>query len=272
MMPTDPKPLGLIICMPTRGAISIETESCTREHLDGYPHRLLTVVGEPVVGARNQLAREARELDATALDFDPQYVLWVDDDAWWPVGRVDRAVKALEENEWVTMVAGVYSKREPYSDAVAVTMETKTDGAGGKLYGYYFPLKYAPGELTKLRFTGAHWFLVRRDFLNLMGDEPFKRRTAFRETLAGDKVADPNTLASEDISFCVRLREAGGTIVTECSLLIGHVDVTTGKVYFVNSPAQIANRAEAPIYAKGYKQTPYDHRTYGEEHAALMQA
>jgi hypothetical protein len=33
----NPKPLGLVVCMPTRGAVVIETMLCLREHLDGYP-------------------------------------------------------------------------------------------------------------------------------------------------------------------------------------------------------------------------------------------
>jgi hypothetical protein len=35
MNPTDTKPLGLVVCMPTRGAVSIETLLCLREQLDG---------------------------------------------------------------------------------------------------------------------------------------------------------------------------------------------------------------------------------------------
>ena len=89
MNPTDPKPLGILACMPTRGAVAIETMFRLREHLDDYPHRLANKIRKPVVEARNQLAKEVRELDANTLDFDPRYVLWVDDDAWWPAGHVD---------------------------------------------------------------------------------------------------------------------------------------------------------------------------------------
>ena len=57
MNPINAKPLGPVFCMATRGAVSIET---TREHLDGYPNKLLTAFRKPVVEARNQLAKEAR--------------------------------------------------------------------------------------------------------------------------------------------------------------------------------------------------------------------
>jgi hypothetical protein len=71
---------------------------CLRGHLDGYPNKLLTAIRLPVGEARNQLAREARELDPERMDFDPKYVLWIDDDACWPASHVDRAMNILEEN------------------------------------------------------------------------------------------------------------------------------------------------------------------------------
>lgn len=48
------KSLGLIVCMPTRGAVSIETLLCLRENLDGYAHKLLTAIRMPVVEARKR--------------------------------------------------------------------------------------------------------------------------------------------------------------------------------------------------------------------------
>ena len=90
-MKSNARPKGLVVCMPTRGAVSIETMLCLREHLDGYPHKLLTVFRKPVVEARNQLVKETRELDANPLDFDPRYVLWVDGDAWWPEPLSEKA-------------------------------------------------------------------------------------------------------------------------------------------------------------------------------------
>jgi hypothetical protein len=72
MNPTDPKPLGLVVCMPTRGVVSIETTLCLRHHLDGYASKPLTVFRKDVVTARNELAKQARELDPEKLDFDPR--------------------------------------------------------------------------------------------------------------------------------------------------------------------------------------------------------
>jgi hypothetical protein len=79
----NPKPLGLVVCMPTRGAVVIETMLCLREHLDGYPNKLLTAFRKDVVTARNELAQQARSLDPEKLPFDPKYCFLADDDLWW---------------------------------------------------------------------------------------------------------------------------------------------------------------------------------------------
>lgn len=114
------KLLGLLVLMPTRGAVSIETMLCLREHLDGYPNKLLTVFRKPVVEARNELARQARELNPNELDFDPRYCLLIDDDAWWPEGHVTRAIEILEANPDVSMVTSLFSDRAAYHDPTAV--------------------------------------------------------------------------------------------------------------------------------------------------------
>jgi hypothetical protein len=124
MNPTDPKPLGLVIAMPTRGTVSVETMLCLREHLDGYPNKL-TAIRKPVVEARNQLAKEVRELDANSLDFDPRYILWADDDCWFPPGHVDKAVGILEANPDVSMVVGAYCGRIAYLPPLAIVTDGK---------------------------------------------------------------------------------------------------------------------------------------------------
>jgi hypothetical protein len=243
---TDPKPLGLVVCMPTRGAVSIETMLCLREHLDGYPNKLLTAFRMPVVEARNQLAKEARELDPNSLDFDPHYVLWVDDDASWPASHVSKAVEILEANPEVDMVSGVFSIRMAYRNVVGIT-------PANQLLDEVM-LRHKPGELIPVKYAGAHWNLMRRSLLDKVGDEPFNRLPwdvlcAHDRTLAAiNKLCDADERGHEDYSFCYRVGKAGGKIVTERSLLVGHVSVSDGRCYFPWSPALTANGLEAPYY------------------------
>jgi hypothetical protein len=233
--------------MPTRGAVSIETMLCLREHLDGYPNKLLTAFRKPVVEARNQLAKDARELDPTYLDFDPKYALWVDDDAWWPGGHVDRAVRILEDHPDVDMVSGLFCRREAYAPPVIYYQRTP-----GSAYCERLPLlSYNPGELIPLTIAGGHWLVIRRDLLTKVGPEPFNRLpwkdANFNDSRLDDKTQDLIGQMPEDLSFCERVIRAGCKIVTGRSLLVGHVEVATGICYFPNSPAMTANGLETPL-------------------------
>jgi len=139
---TTRKPTGLVVLMPTRGAVSIETMLCLREHLDDYPHKLLTVFRKDVVTARNELAKQVREIDAEKLPFEPRYVLWVDDDAWWPWGSVDQAVSILETNADVSTVAAINSGRKKY-DRVAHVLYEPRNGSDFDIH----PMPMAPASL-----------------------------------------------------------------------------------------------------------------------------
>lgn len=233
MNPTDPKPLGLVICMPTRGAVSIETMLSLRDSVP-YPQVLKTVFRKPVVEARNQLAKEAREVDETTLDFEPRYVLWVDDDAWWPAATLERAVNILEANPDVSMLAGAFSQRAPYFPPSAATTAHQE-----VVY-----LRYEPGELIPLAVAGGVWWLMRRELLNIVGDEPFNRLPF---TLL-DKQASSDALMPEDHSFCVRVKQKGQKIVTERMLRVAHVDIQSGLAYEPFMPPLIANGVDAPLY------------------------
>jgi hypothetical protein len=110
-MSEQQKPFGLLVLLPTRGAISVETFECLRHHIYG-PHIVKVVYRKGVVEARNELAQFAREVDPEKLPFDPKYCLLTDDDHWWASGYVAKCVDILETNPDVDMVGGIYSLRE----------------------------------------------------------------------------------------------------------------------------------------------------------------
>jgi hypothetical protein len=208
-----------------------------------YPHILKTVFRRPVVEARNQLAKEAREVDETTLDFDPRYVLWVDDDAWWPASTLERAVNILEENPDVSMLAGAFSQRAPYFPPSAATTAHQE-----VVY-----LRYEPGYLIPLAVAGGVWWLMRRELLSIVGDEPFNRLPL---TLL-DKQASPDVLMPEDHSFCVRVKQKGQKIVTERMLRVAHVDIQSGLAYEPFMPPLIANGLDAPLYDRDLTHSDY---------------
>jgi hypothetical protein len=225
-------PLGLVVCMPTRGSVSVETMLCLRERMDGYPNELLTAIRKPVVEARNDLARQVRELDA--LPFDPRYVLWVDDDAWWPAGSVQSAVDTLEATPAIDVLAGMFSQRKAGAPAAS-----------------YVEANFAPGKLVRVAGCGFHWVLMRRDLLQRVGSAPFTPED------------DDN---GEDVSFCIRATKAGAAVVADTSLTIGHVNAKTGMVYFPNSPPLVGCGLDAPYYDRERATNERDDdgiRTYG---------
>jgi hypothetical protein len=52
---------------------------------------------------------------------------------------------------------------------------------------------------------------------------------------------------AEDFSFCHRVRQIGGRIVTERSIIAGHVEVADGLIYFPYRPPMVANGSEPPL-------------------------
>jgi hypothetical protein len=52
---------------------------------------------------------------------------------------------------------------------------------------------------------------------------------------------------AEDFSFCHRVRQIGGRIVTERSIITGHVEVSDGLIYFPYRPPMVANGSDAPL-------------------------
>jgi GT2 family glycosyltransferase len=227
---------ALIVCLPSRGGngldylttrrkpdilrggISDVTAACLQEHLDGYPHVVKVCTEGNVVEARNQLAKEAREHPG-----DEPYVLWIDDDVWFTGDHVDTAVGILDDNPGVDMVTALAAHRCAYSDSNAYELRDQTCAIS--------PMTLQHGELAKVSYCGFHFVLHRRALLDRVGVDPFNEQVGM----------------AEDWAFCHRVRSAGGRIVTERSLLVGHYEVEDGLVYFVHRPPTIPNGADQPL-------------------------
>lgn len=256
-MKTTEKPAGLIMLMPTRGVVAIETMLCLRYHLDGHPSKLLTVFRKDVVTARNELAKAAREIDAERLPFDPKYCFLTDDDLWWPAGHISRCVDILEANPDVDMVGGIYSLREVGVLPCLYTFDPATPDAfsmieyknGGLDLPRVIPRACgssdeAEGELTTLAFAEPGWCVVRRELFERLGPKPFDR-IPFAEF----GMDSGREFLSDAESFCVRSNRAGAKIVTERRLIVGHVDIDNGYMYLPYIAPRIASGLLVPTQA-----------------------
>jgi hypothetical protein len=205
----------LVIAMPTRGRISEPTRYALANHTG--PHRLLTIEGLPVDEARNELARRV-----LALNPVPEFVVWLDDDAYWVPGGVESLVGFLAQNPHVAMVATSFSPRIPYTSAMAWREAGKSalipvpPGAPGGNCTW--------ADVVPIAECGLHACAIRTSALRALGDDPFTP-----------------TDVPEDLAFCRRLKSQGFEIVCVAGLAFLHFDVDTGLAY---APAQPPMRIE----------------------------
>lgn len=203
---------ALICCLPTRGAVSIETvNSIVRGGLCDLPHVFLTVSRKPVDVARNELARTALaiiERPSTLPWIVPElYVFWFDDDSFWRPESLSRALLYLANHREIDVLTGSFCAREPYCASSGV------------------PAPGAPAAndegAHEVALSGFHWLVHRADVLRKIGPDPFT----------------PIDNLSEDFSFCKRAKRAGIRIFEARDVVIPHVDVDKGLAYLPGQPA-----------------------------------
>ncbi len=114
--------------------------------------------------------------------------------------------------------------------------------------------------------------MMRRSLLERLGDATFNQ-LPITEPWQKPLRDIPGRMA-EDFSFCHRVRQISGRIVTERSIITGHVEVADGLIYFPYRAPMLANGSGAPLalpkkrtFRKRQRQRDYDHgiRTYEPE-------
>jgi hypothetical protein len=246
----------VLICLPTRGAITLETHLALTQNLDGFPSALLSVSRKPVDQARNQLARMALDVGSKPPCTGREtYVLWIDDDGWWPKCTLTRMVSVLRSRPEVDILAGYYTARVPFavgtvrpygSDHQVALSELDADKDG--------LCRIASG-------IGFHFLIHRVSVLEKTGNDPF----TVPQDFAG----------AEDSAFCHRAREAGLATYVDFRSPIAHVDAQTGLAFLPRcGPGKIQNNnfVLAPGYddlksmraAQILKRFPTGGRTYGQ--------
>jgi hypothetical protein len=187
--------------------VCIETLHALWSNLDGLAPHLFSVARKSVSDARNEIAREAR-------GFPDALLLWVDDDAWWAPGTIERMIELLGRLHEFDVVAGWFTARAPFFPPMAFreddTPVTLEEG------------KTAP-ELIEVSLVGGHCLMHRVSLLAALSDDPFS-------IPAGSP--DP-----EDFVFARRVRAAGGRIFVAPELPIAHIEASTGLAYLPNIAA-----------------------------------
>jgi len=208
--------------MPTRGTISYETHLALRNNMGGVAHAVLFAARQPIVQARNGLARAA--LDAAAahgFNFTPRemFVLWADDDAWWIPETVPVMLKAMRELPKIDALFGKFGVRAPYGKIVALRDADDPES---------FPREGVDcenGEIVQIERAGFHFVLMRLSLLKRVGPDPF--------ALLSDQGV------GEDYVFCDRAIAAGATLAVGMGLPVFHLDPSDGTAYLPGMPAMI---------------------------------
>lgn len=159
-----------------------------------------------VLSVGHEVGHAYNALFAEALKTDFPYALTLEDDMLPPFDALERLYATVEANPQFSAVSGYYrNKEDPGLPLILGFPEVDGDSSirsptGGVMECNIIPMGFALWKLDMLRALDGPWF-----------------ETTLRET--------------QDVNFCRRARKAGFRFAVDSSLRIGHLDVTTGKVY-----------------------------------------
>lgn len=169
-----------------------------------------------------RLAAEAREvLTRDALARGVKYIFYWDDDTLIPPLAIYSMHQYLESHPDVGAVTGVYTTREDNPEPVLY----KTHGGGA-----YWDFQAGPNaEPEEVFSTGGGCLMVRADAIRKM-TQPYWADGY--ENTTGEGGEEHRIVWGHDVRFCLKLKqEAGMPLYVMGSVLCGHYDAETGKVY-----------------------------------------
>lgn len=189
---------ALIVCMPTRGNVTIETVMAL-SRMDRVPVTMRTTSRLGVVEARNKLAEMALAAPEKA-GYEPAewFVLWIDSDAFWPVGTVATMLETLQRCPEVDILCGFFGPRSALSNPTARYADGHWVKPGTDCNF---------GEVVEIARTGFHFTMHRLSALEKMPEKPFT-------DAAGE---------GEDYAFCAKARQAGLRIWVHTGLPVAHI-------------------------------------------------
>lgn len=191
----------LVIAMPMRDKPTRETERALAQNTPAGI-TVLTLAGLPVDEARNLLVK-------AALEQGREYVLWIDDDAYWPPGAVEHMIATMQQHTDLAALAAMFCARKAHWPCAA--------------YRDPGPVIAISDQVTKINGAGMHFTMTRASALREpIGPEPFR--------------IDAGSRLPEDLSFFLRLHDAGMNAGLATSLQVAHVERESGMVFLPNQP------------------------------------
>lgn len=219
----------LVICIPSRAELSDETRCALANNLGSIAHVVRNVRGKLVIDARNELAQ-------TALRSDAEYTLWLDDDAFFEPGTIERLLASLRMHPEIDMLGTYSCDRKPFCSPSSYISH---DGALYPLVENGMPAtiqvpqwapRFTTGDVVPIDVCAFHGVLMRTSLLERVGPSPFN--------------LEPNSGVGEDFNFCLRAKRIGAQLATDTGATVAHVDIENGFAFIpYRRPGKIvANR------------------------------
>lgn len=147
--------------------------------------------------------------------FKPDYILWIDDDQIVDTAIVDLLIADMEALPDADIVAGWtwIAGSGAYFNAPQVSCGRLNFEKGEISHADYRTVQPADG-VFEVHWTGFPVLLMRPDALKKVGKHPFAMLPA---------PDSPWGMWGEDISFCKRLRDAGGKIYVDSRAFVPHL-------------------------------------------------
>lgn len=185
----------VMIAVPCFGSASIKFYGmldALRSYNDGTDKVISYMADSMTYTARINLAQ-------AALDANADYVLWIDSDMVFPANSLERLLAHDED-----MVTGLYFMRRG-NHAPVIYSEVTEDG---RVVNYS---KYPQNALIEVAGCGFGMVLMKTDVIRRVVQE------------SSGYTFQPIPKLGEDLSFCLRFRNAGGRIWCDTTLKLGHM-------------------------------------------------
>lgn len=189
--------------MPVRDEVTPLTAYALANNVELPGTLLLRVRGKPVERARNELAARALSLDPR-----PEFIVWVDSDAFWFIGTFTRLALYLKCCRPLDMIVPIFGGRWPWGNSFQLTAGFDADEMA-----YVKSLKISEDfsmwtPLTPIVFSGAHFMMHRTELLSAIGPNPWAMNRSH---------------TSEDEALVQRVGGAGGRLYADRGTVVLHV-------------------------------------------------
>jgi len=211
----------LALCVPSRTELPEAFHEMIAQHLGDVACTLFSVVGEPVVEARNELA-------ARALASGAELALWLDDDAYPEAGSIERLLATMRAQPAIDMLAAFACDRRPFCSPNAFRLHGERYVALAErntpapfAIPEWAP-RYSIGDVVPVDACAFHCVLMRTTLLERLGADPF--------------VLPRDARYGEDFEFCRRARAVGASLAVDTGAPVAHLEPESGLAFLPYKP------------------------------------